>query len=91
LCSGTFTHNLSQTFGRFLRLLPAVEHAKHDSGLAIDPIIHRAETFSLPTIESPTAVEIFERRRRDLDFHSARLRSPRFAASQSTGCSFPAS
>ena len=40
LCSGTVTHNLSQTFGRFLRLLPAVEHAKHGARLAIDPIIH---------------------------------------------------
>jgi hypothetical protein len=25
------THNLSQTFGCFLRLLSAVEHAKHDA------------------------------------------------------------
>ena len=38
---GAVTHNLSQTFGRFLRLLPAVEYAKHDARLAIEPIIHR--------------------------------------------------
>jgi hypothetical protein len=43
------------------------------------------------SIESPPAVEILERRRRNFDFHSARLRSSRFAASQSTGCSLPAS
>jgi hypothetical protein len=41
LCSGPVTHNLSQTFGRFLRLLPAVQCAKHDACLAIDQIIHR--------------------------------------------------
>jgi hypothetical protein len=51
LCSGTVTHKLCQTFGRFLI----------------------ADAFSLPSIESPSAVEILERRRRDLDFHSARL------------------
>ena len=41
LFGGTVAHNLSQTFGRFLRLLSAVEHAKHDARLAIDLIIHR--------------------------------------------------
>jgi hypothetical protein len=39
MCIGT--HNLSQTLGRFLRLLSAVEHAKHGARLAIDLIIHR--------------------------------------------------
>jgi hypothetical protein len=108
LCGGTFMHNLSQSFGRFLRLLSAIEHAKQDARLAIDPIIHRvrkasreqamevehldvnpgvqlqrvdigkervekiiAEASSLPSIESPPAVQILERRRQDLDFHSA--------------------
>jgi hypothetical protein len=42
-----------------------------------------AEALSLPTIESPPAVQILERRRQDFNFHSARLRSSRFAASQS--------
>jgi hypothetical protein len=50
-----------------------------------------AEATSLPSIESPPAVQILERRRQDLDFHSARFCSSRFAASQSIGCSLPAS
>jgi len=50
-----------------------------------------AEASSLPSIESAPAVQILERPRQDLDFHSARLRSSRFAASQSIGCSLPAS
>jgi hypothetical protein len=49
------------------------------------------ERSSLPGIKSPPAVQILERRRQDPDFHSARLRSSRFAASQSIGGSLPAS
>ena len=50
-----------------------------------------AEAASLPGVEPPPAVQILERRRQDLDFHSARFRSSRFATSQSMGCSLPAS
>ena len=38
-----------------------------------------AEASSLPSIEPAPAVEILERPRQDLDYHSARLRSSRFA------------
>jgi hypothetical protein len=55
----------------------------------VEKIIAKAS--SLPSIELSPTVEILERLRQNLDFHSARLRSSRFAASQSIGCSLPAS
>lgn len=68
---------------------PGVEFQRVDIGKkCVEKII--AEASSLPSIESAPAVQILERRRQDLDFHSARLRSSRFAVSQSTGCSLPA-
>lgn len=51
----------------FLRLLSALKYAKHDADVA--------DAFSLPGIEPSPAVQIPERRRQDIDFHSARLRS----------------
>lgn len=51
-----------------------------------------AEASSLPSIESPPAVEILERRRQDLDFLSARFRSSCFATSHRPllrGCESP--